>query len=110
MKDLKIVSLSNFELGTSQVQARNLIALENLLGKAVCGFIYIMHAAYKLIACFTQFINAVWGVQKKIISKTGFLCTLVRVVFNALPVENHHVSFFAIFVTYVTVVPNYRSC
>jgi len=111
MKDLKIVSLSNFELGTSQVQVRNLIALENLLGKAVCRFTYIMHAVYTLLVCFTQFINTVWGaVYKKNISKIVFRCTLVRVVFNASPVENHQFFFLAIFITYVTVVPNHWPC
>jgi hypothetical protein len=65
MKDLKMLSvLVEFRAGDCSIQVRIHIALADLLGKAVCRFTCIMHV-YRLLVCFTQFINAVCGAQYK---------------------------------------------
>jgi hypothetical protein len=44
------VSRAELELGAFQKQVRIVTALENVLGRTVCRFEYIMHEIYKLLA------------------------------------------------------------
>jgi hypothetical protein len=48
------VSRAGLELGGFQKQVRIVTALENVLGRTLCRFEYIMHEIYKLLACLIQ--------------------------------------------------------